>query len=61
MQLKFLPEILPNHLADAGVDGWIILRWISRNWAGGTWTGLSWLRRDRWQALVNAVLNLQAP
>jgi hypothetical protein len=26
----------------------------------GGWTGLSWLRiRDRWQALVNAVMNLR--
>jgi len=28
----------------------------------GTWTGLIWLRmRDRWRALVNAVLKLRVP
>jgi len=28
----------------------------------GEWTGLMWLRiRDRWQALVNMVMNLQIP
>jgi hypothetical protein len=25
----------------------------------GEWTGLSWLRKDRWRALMNAVMNLR--
>jgi hypothetical protein len=27
----------------------------------GVWTGLSWLRTDRWQAPVNAAINLLVP
>jgi hypothetical protein len=49
-----------DHLRDPGVDGRIILRWIFRKWDVGVWTGLSWLR-DRWRALVNAVMNLRVP
>jgi len=45
-------------LEDPSVDGRIILIWIIRNWDGEAWTGLIWLRiRDRWLALVNAVMN----
>jgi hypothetical protein len=25
------------------------------------WNGLVWLRTDRWQTLVNALMNLQVP
>jgi hypothetical protein len=46
-------------LEDPGVDGRIILRWIS---GSGIW-GIDWIEltqvRDRWWALVNAVMNLQ--
>jgi hypothetical protein len=51
------------HWGDPGVDGRIILRWIFRNCNMGIWTGLSWLaqERDRWWALVNAVINLRVP
>jgi len=49
-------------LGDAGVDGRIILRWIFREWDLG---GLDWIDlaqdRDRWRALVNAVMNLRVP
>ena len=51
-----------NHLEDPGIDESIILRWIFRNWDGG---GMDWIDlaqdRDRWQALVNEVMNLLVP
>jgi hypothetical protein len=50
-----------NHLGDPGVDGIIILTWILKKWYGG----IDWIElaqdRDRWRALVNAVMNLRLP
>ena len=50
-----------DYLEDPGVDGRIILRWIFRKWDGS----MDWIDvaqdRDRWQALVNAVMNLRVP
>jgi hypothetical protein len=50
-----------DHWGDPGVDGRIILRWIFRKWD----VGMDWIRlardRDRWRALVNAVMNLRVP
>jgi hypothetical protein len=50
-----------SHLVDPGVNGRIILRWISIIWM---W-GMDWIElaqdRDRWWALVNAVMNLRVP
>jgi hypothetical protein len=44
---------------DPGIDGKIILRWIFRKW------GMDWIElaqdRDRWRALVNAVMDLRVP
>jgi hypothetical protein len=50
-----------DHVGDPGVDGRIILRRIFGRWDGG----MNWIElahdRDRWQALVNAVMNLRVP
>jgi hypothetical protein len=50
-----------DHLGDPGVDGRIILNWIFKKWYGG----MDWIElaqdRDRWWALVNAVMSLQVP
>jgi hypothetical protein len=52
-----------NHpyLGDPGVDGKIILKWIFKKWGGG----MDWIElaqdRDRWWALLNAVMNLWVP
>jgi hypothetical protein len=49
-------------LGDPGVDGRIILRWIFRKWDVViiAWIDLA-QDRDRWRALVNAVINLRDP
>jgi hypothetical protein len=48
-------------LGDPGVDRRIILKWIFRKCDGG----MDWIElaqdRDRWQTLVNAVMNLRVP
>jgi hypothetical protein len=51
-----------DHFEDSGVDGRIILKWIFRklNVGGMDWMGLA-QDRDRWRALVNAVMNLRIP
>jgi hypothetical protein len=48
-------------LGDPGVDGRIILKWIFKKWEGDVdWIELAEVR-DRWRALVNAVMNLRVP
>jgi hypothetical protein len=48
-----------DHLEDPGVDGRIILRWIFRKWVGELNCIDLAQDRDRWGALVNAVMNLR--
>jgi hypothetical protein len=49
-----------NHLKDQGVDGRIGSQWTLGRLAGG---GVEWLHlaqdRDRWRAVVSAVMNLR--
>jgi hypothetical protein len=48
-----------DHWGDPGVDVTIILGSILRKWdVGIDWIGLA-QDRDRWRALVNAVMNLR--
>ena len=51
-----------DHWGDPGVDGRIILGWISREVGCGC---VDWMElaqdRDRWRALVSAVMNLRVP
>jgi hypothetical protein len=50
-----------DHLGDPGADWRIILKWIFKKWGWGMdWIGLA-QDRDRWRALVNAVMNLRIP
>jgi hypothetical protein len=50
-----------DHVEEVGIDRRIILRWIFERWYGGKdWLDLA-QDRDRWRALVNAVMNLRLP
>jgi hypothetical protein len=47
------------HLEDSGVDRRIILKWILEKWDGSMyWIDLA-QDRDRWRAVVKAVMNLR--
>ena len=49
-------------MEDPGVDGRIILRWIFRKLDVGGMDCIELAQdRDRWQALVNAVMNIRVP
>jgi hypothetical protein len=48
-------------LGDPGVDGRITLKWILKKWDGDMdWIDLA-QDRERWRALVDAVMNLRVP
>ena len=51
-----------DHFGEPGVDGRIILRLIFRKWDVRY---MDWIElaqdRDRWRALMNAVMNLRVP
>jgi len=50
-----------DHLEDLVIGGRIILKWIFRKWEEGMdWIDLA-QDMDRWQALVNAVMNFRGP
>jgi hypothetical protein len=50
-----------DHLEDPGVDGRIIFKWIFKKWDGGMdWFDMA-QDRDRWRAVVSAVMNLRVP
>jgi hypothetical protein len=50
-----------DHLENLCLDGRIILKWFFRKLGGG----MDWIAlvqdRDRWQALVKAVMNIRVP
>jgi hypothetical protein len=48
-----------DHLKDQGVDGSMVSKWTLRRLVGGVeWIHLA-QDRDRWRAVVNAVMNLR--
>jgi hypothetical protein len=51
-----------DQLGNPDVDGRIIIRWIFKEVG---WRGMDWIHlaqdRDRWRALVNAVMNFRVP
>jgi hypothetical protein len=50
-----------GHIEEPGVDGRIMVRSVFRKWVGGVdWIDLA-QDRDRWRALVNAVMNIRFP
>jgi hypothetical protein len=50
-----------GHLGDPSIDGRIVLNWTFKKWGGSMdWIGLA-EDRDRWRAVVNAVVSPRVP
>jgi hypothetical protein len=51
-----------DHLVDLGVDGMIIIKWILKKCDVVAWIWIVLAQdRDRWQALLDGVMNLRVP
>jgi hypothetical protein len=49
-----------DHLENPGIDGRIVLKCIEVGWEGVEWIDMA-QDRDRWRAVVSAVMNLRVP
>jgi hypothetical protein len=51
-----------DYFKNLGIDGMIKLKYVFKKWGGGCMDRITLIQdRDRWQAFVNAVMNLPVP
>jgi hypothetical protein len=50
-----------DHLEDPDIDGKIVLKWIFKKWEGGMDRIDLAQDKDRWWAVVNALMNFLVP